>query len=182
MKLNIRNALRVLAPAMGVLVIAVPALAGGNAQARTAACSAGVKTIRGFQAQVFCGPAKATVVVNQRRVTVRNGMCERHPTYFLANIGTVVTGFGKKRPELPYFGLIMGRSPAYLEPVVNKPGTYHKGLITVNVPGLHVDLHDESDLTIVLGPGMRGGRFSATKPASAIYGTPKVTVTGSFTC
>ena len=76
----------------------------------------------------------------------------------------------------------MGRSPAYSEPVVNKPGIYRKGLITVNVRGVQIDLHNESNLKIVLGAGLRSGRFSATKPESPIYGTPSYAVKGSFTC
>lgn len=145
-------------------------------------CTPGVKTIRGFQARVFCGPAKARVTVNRMSFTIENGVCERHPTYFLVNIGTAVTGIGRNRPKLPYFGLIMGRSPAFTEPAVNKPGTYRKGLITVNVGGVQVDLHDEADLKIVLGGGLRSGRFSATKPGSKIYGPLTYKASGSFSC
>lgn len=165
-----------------VLALAVSARAGVGSQLREEACSPGVKTINGFPARVFCGPAKAKVSVNGKQVTIENGVCERHRTYFLINIGTAVTGIGGNRPKLPYFGLIMGRSPAYSEPVVNRPGIYRKGLITVNARGVQVDLHDETDLKIVLGAGLRSGRFSATKPGIAIYGTPEVRVTGSFTC
>ena len=76
----------------------------------------------------------------------------------------------------------MGRSPAYSEPVVNKPGIYRKGLITVNARGVQVDLHDEADLKIVLGAGLHSGRFSATKPGSKIWGTSTYKVSGSFSC
>jgi hypothetical protein len=146
------------------------------------ACTPGVKTIAGFQARVFCGTAKVAVTVNGRSVTIRGGACERYSTYFLVNIGTAVTGTGKNRPKLAYFGLLMGRSPAYAEPAVTKPGTYRRGTITINGRGAQVDLHNEPDLRITIGRGMRSGTFSATKPGSPIYGTPTYTVKGSFTC
>lgn len=146
-----------------------------------AACSQGVKSVAGVHARVFCGPAKATVTINGRPLTIRNGVCERHRTYFLVNIGTAIPG-GKQKSKLPYFGLIMGRSPAYAEPPVTKPGSYRRGAITISGRGLQVDLHDEADLRITLGEGLRSGTFSATKPGSPIYGTPAYSVKGSFTC
>jgi hypothetical protein len=172
--------------AVGASIASSALVATGRGQWETragvAACDSGPRVARGMSAQAFCGPARATVVVNRRRITFRSGVCERHSKYFLVNIGTAVSGLGTRKPQPPYFGLVMGRSPAYSEPVVNKPGTYHQGLITVNARGMHIDLHDEQDLTIVLGPGLRAGRFSATKPASPIYGTPAYGVAGSFTC
>lgn len=157
-------------------------LAEGEVRAGIAACEPGPRVIHGFQARVFCGPARATVTVNGKTVTVKNGVCERYPTYFLVNIGTAVTGIGKNRPKLPYFGLLMGRSPAYVEPAVTKPGNYRKGTITFNGSGIQVDLHNEPDLRITLAPGLRSGTFSATKPGSPIYGTPTYKVKGSFSC
>ena len=174
-------------PAFAVIVTALVATLGLTGAAVGGAgvassCTPGVKTIRGFQARVFCGPAKARVTVNRKTFAIGNGVCERHATYFLVNIGTVVTGIGRNKPKLAYFGLIMGRSPAYSEPVVNKPGTYHRGLITVHGHGVEVDLHDEADLKIVLGAGLHSGHFSATKPGSTIYGTPGYEVSGTFSC
>jgi len=175
-----RSACAVIVSALAATLGMTGAAVGGAGIASS--CTPAVKTIRGFQAQVFCGPAKAKVTVNRKAFTIENGVCERHATYFLVNIGTVVTGTGRNRSKLPYFGLIMGRSPAYSEPVVNKPGIYREGLITVNARGVQVDLHNESDLKIVIGAGLRSGRFSATKPGSPIYGTPTYKVAGSFTC
>ena len=165
-----------------VLVAAVALVLVPPATPRVpATCGPGVKTIAGLQARVFCGPAKATLTINGRPLTIRNGVCERHRTYFLVNIGTAVPG-GRGRPRIPYFGLIMGRSPAYAEPPVTKPGTYRRGTITITGRGLQVDLHDEADLRITLGEGLRSGTFSATKPGSPIYGTPGYSVKGSFAC
>ena len=175
-----RSAFAVIVTALVATLGLAGAAVGGAGVASS--CTPGVKTIRGFQARVFCGPAKARVSVNRKTFTIENGVCERHATYFLVNIGTVVTGTGRNRPRLPYFGLIMGRSPAYSDPVVNKPGTYRKGLITVNGRSVQVDLHNEADLRITLRPGLRSGTFSATKPASPIYGMPSYEVKGSFTC
>jgi hypothetical protein len=167
--------------AAAALVLAV-AGGAGEARAGAAGCDPGPRSVRGFQTQVFCGPATAKLIVNRKAFTIENGVCERHTTYFLVNIGTVVSGLGLDRPKLPYFGLVVGRSPAYPDPVVNKPGTYRKGSITVDGPGVQVDLHNEADLKIVLGAGLRSGRFSATKPGSAIYGTPAYKVSGTFSC
>lgn len=148
--------------------------ARGETQAGVAACNPGPG--------VFCGPAKATIFVNGKRYALANGRCDRYRTYFLVNIGTAVTSGAAKRPKRLYFGLIMGRSPAYPDPVVNKPGVYRKGLITMRLGGPQVDLHNEPDLRIVLGAGLRSGTFSATKAGSPFYGTPTYKVKGSFTC
>src|SRR5207249_11461254 len=107
--------------------------------------------------------------VNGKRFSIKNGMCERHAKYFLINIGTVVLGVGKNKPQIPYFGLIMGDSPAFSDPPVNKPGTYHKALITIDGPGINVDLHNEADLTVVLKSGLRSGTFSGTHPGSKTF-------------
>ena len=148
-----------------VLALAVAA-PGGGAAGRTAGCTPGMKSVNGFQARVFCGPAKATVKVNGKTHVFKGGVCERHPAFLSINIGTVVLGTGKGKPKLPYFGLVVGRSPAYPDPPVRKPGTYHRALITFTAPGLDVGLHSEPDLTIVLTRGLASGTFSATQPAN----------------
>jgi hypothetical protein len=166
------------------VALALVGSAGASVHRQVAAnaCRPGATTIKGFQARVFCGPAKARVTIDGRSFTVTGGACERHSTYFLVNIGTVVTGTGEKRPKLPYFGLLMGRSPAYAEPAVRKPGTYRKGTITISSGSRQVDLHNEADLRITLGAGLRSGTFAATTPESVIYGTPAARVKGSFSC
>jgi len=164
------------AAAMVGLVLAITARA-------TNGCKAGLTTIKGFQARVFCGPATVRGTVNGKRFAIANGVCERYPNYFVVNIGTVVLGLGKNKPKLPYFGLLMGKSPAYsYDPAVAKDGTYTKGLITITSPKLKADLHNETDLKITLKNGRRAGRFSGTKPGSTIFNTPTVKVAGSFRC
>jgi hypothetical protein len=170
----------VLVVLLALLALGATAQGGGAVPTATSACKPGVTTIKGFQARVFCGPAKVAAVVNGKKYVIKNGVCERYPTYFLINIGTTVLGIGKNRPELPYFGLLMGRSPAYSEPPVNTPGTYHKGLITIDVPGVHEHLHNEPDLKIVLKAGLKSGTFSASRPAQ--YGDKALKVSGAFSC
>lgn len=147
-------------------------------------CKPGVTTIKGFQARVFCGPASVKGTVNGKPFAISGGLCERHPQYFVVNIGTVVLGVGRSTPKLPYFGLLMGKSPAASasDPVVAKDGVYRKGLITITTPKLQADLHDETDLKITLTHGRRAGTFSGTKPGSTLFKQPAIKIKGSFTC
>jgi len=147
-----------------------------------------VTTLNGISVRVFCGSAKATVHVKvgskaPKTYTFKNGQCDRLPKYFDANIGTVVLGFSKKEP--PYFGLLMGKSPAATsrDPVVAKDGTYKGGLITIATgTGASYDLHGADQLTITLKKGRHAGSFVGKKPGSTLFNQPPLSVTGSFTC
>jgi hypothetical protein len=110
-------AMKVMA-ALAVLASAVAAGLSSSISARSAGatCKPGVTTVKGLTERVFCGPAKATVTIKvgtkaAKTYKFRNGKCDRFPKYFDANIGTVVLGATSKRKP-PYFGLLMGKSPA----------------------------------------------------------------------
>jgi hypothetical protein len=170
--------------ATGVALAGIACAFAGGAPAAQRACEPGVTTIKGFQARVFCGPATAKGTINGKPFVFSGGVCDRHPQYLVVNIGTVVLGIGKNKPRLPYFGLLMGKSPAASasDPVVARDGTYTKGLITIGTSKSEVDLHDETDLKITLTHGRRSGTFSATKPGSTLFNVPTRKVSGSFRC
>src|SRR5215216_3015333 len=67
------------------------------------ACVAGVKKINGAPARTFCGPAKAIVRINGQAVSYKGGQCSKGVAGFTINIGTVVLGNLKQKPE--YLGI-----------------------------------------------------------------------------
>jgi hypothetical protein len=179
------------AAALLTLAVGASALAAtASAPGASTACTPSVRTIKGFQMRVFCGPAKATVKVQvgqkaAKTYVFKNGQCDRYPKYFVVNIGTVVLGTGSNRPKLPYFGLLMGKSPAATsrDPVVAKDGTYKGGLITINTAGgASYGLSGPEQLTITLKNKRRAGTFVGKRPGSMLFDTPAIEITGSFTC
>ncbi len=88
-----RSVLAVAAMALTAMLGLTGAAVGGAGVASP--CTPGVKTIGGFQARVFCGPAKAKVTVNRSSSRSRTASASATRTYFLVNIGTVVTGIGR---------------------------------------------------------------------------------------
>jgi len=167
------------------------ALAGlafsGGASGGGAACTPGLKKVNGKQVRVFCGPAKATVRVRvgakaAKTYTFRNGQCDRYPRYFDVNIG--YASFGAKT-KLPYFGLLMGKSPAATsrDPVVSKDGIYKGGLITINgADGKSYSLFGPEQLTITLRKSRHAGTLAGGKPGSTLFDQPALKITGTFTC
>lgn len=126
-----------------------------------AACVPGVKKINGFNARTFCGPAKATLRINGRTVVYKGGQCSKSFVGFEVNIGTVVIGNLKKKPE--YFGLV----------AKPKAGTSGDGTLAVNHAGKGAAV---LKATITLKPGLKSGTFSGK-----VFGEP-TPITGSFTC
>ena len=171
----------------GALVVGL-ALAS-RAHGTVTACKPGVTTVNGVSVRVFCGAAKATVHVKvgsnpAKTYAFKNGECDRQPKYFDANIGTVVLGVTKKKKP-PYFGLLIGKSPAATseDPVVAKDGTYTGGLITIQTgTGAAYDLHGVEQLTITLKKNRHAGTFVGKRPGSTLFKQPALSVTGSFTC
>jgi hypothetical protein len=81
--------------------------------------------------------------------------------------------------------MLLGRSPGTgpSEPAVKKGGTYGRGLITIDSPGLPgggISVYNWPGLKIVLENGRRAGTFSALKEKNIV--SPKLAVTGSFHC
>jgi hypothetical protein len=127
---------------------------------RHADCVEGVKKINGVNARTFCGPARATVRVNGKTITYKGGECGTGLGQFSVNIGTVVLGTLKNKPD--YFGVA----------AVAKPGTHARQTVAV----VHAGKTLASIGTVTLKRGLRSGTFSGT-----VFGSSTV-VSGSFTC
>jgi hypothetical protein len=143
-------------------VYAVTASAAPERQA--AACTAGVKSIDGLPARVFCGPAKATAVLGTSTFRFTRGACEAG-TRFTLNIG--ILSFGSS-PKLSYFGVSLPAARA---------GTYTGKQVTLSFSsgGKRASLSPTAGAKIVLKPGLHSGSFSGKD----LSGRP---VKGSFTC
>ena len=135
------------------------ALASGSAPSVTA-CVAGVKKINGVSARTFCGPAKATVKLNGRSVFYKGGECSKSIGLFSVNIGTVVLGNVKNKPE--YFGVTASA----------KAGVQARQGVSV----VHVGKSRSMIGTVKLNAGLKGGTFSGK-----VFGSSAV-ISGSFTC
>lgn len=175
---------------IGAAVVAAAlasSLAGtaGSSTAAPTACVPGVKAVPGGTSRTFCGTARASVNVNGKTLTFTGGRCDLYPKGLVVNIGTVVLGGAKKKA---YFGVLLGRNPGTgpKDPVVGKDGTYTKGLITMEAPGLKngVNIYNWPTLKIVLKNGRRSGTFTASKPGREAFGVvvPAMSVKGSFRC
>ncbi|HEY1367352.1 MAG TPA: hypothetical protein VGF23_09575 [Gaiellaceae bacterium] len=132
-------------------------------------CTAGVTTVAGQPARVFCGPARATVHYLGRTYAFANGLCKRAPA-FTVNLGTV-TPARSVPPSLTYFGLVVEGT---------KPGTYRgtKVLVAFQVGSMRVGLHDllaearpDTSATLTGSSGTFSGKDAHGNLA-----------TGSFTC
>jgi hypothetical protein len=146
---------------LGILVAATLAATAFAAPERAAACVAGVKKISGVSARTFCGPAKATVHINGKTVFYKGGECSKSSFGWSINIGTVVLGNLRQKPE--YFGTTAKASP----------GTQSNGAVAVVHAGKTLAV---TGSTITLKPGLKGGTFSGK-----VFGA-STRVTGSFTC
>jgi hypothetical protein len=140
------------------LVLAASALA---APQRATACVAGVKKINGVSARTFCGPAKATVRVNGKTVSYKGGECSKSSFGWSINIGTVVLGNLKNKPE--YLGITAAA----------KAGTQTKGTVAVVHAGKSLAV---TSSTITLKSGLKSGTFSGKGFGASTR------VSGSFSC
>jgi hypothetical protein len=145
----------------GVLVTMTVTAAAFAAPQRAAACVAGVKKINGVSARTFCGPAKASVHINGKTVAFKGGECSKSSFGWSINIGTVVLGNLRQKPE--YFGIT----------AAPKAGTQSNGAVAVVHAGKGLAV---TGSTLTLKPGLKGGTFSGK-----VFGAP-TRVTGSFTC
>jgi hypothetical protein len=147
------------------IIASVYAVAASAApQPQAAACTAGVTSIEGLPARVFCGPARANATVGTATFRFTRGACEAGAR-FTVNIG--VLSFGSS-PKLSYFGVSL---PAA------RPGTYTGKQVTLSFSsgGKRASLSPSVGARLVLKPGLRGGSFSGRD----LSGRP---VKGSFTC
>jgi hypothetical protein len=135
------------------------AAASGSPQG-AAACVPGLKKINGVSARTFCGPAKATVKMNGQTISYRGGNCSKSLGLFSVNIGTVVLGNLRNKPE--YFGLTARA----------KAGTQTRQGVSV----VHAGKSNAIIGTVTIKAGLRAGTFSGK-----VFGSPKI-IAGSFTC
>ena len=146
---------------IAVAVAAIAAVAFGTSSAQSAAsCTAGVTKVGGAPARAFCGPATATVKIGGSSVTYKNGACSRSSFGFTINIGTVVIGTAKKKPE--YFGITVAATPG---------AHANSGVAVVHANKRYAVLG-----TVTLKPGLKSGTFSGK-----VFGSP-AKLTGSFHC
>jgi hypothetical protein len=145
--------------AVAVAALAAAAFATTSAQS-AATCVAGVKKINGVPARTFCGAAKANVKIGATSVAYVQGSCSKSAAGFTINIGTVVIGNLKKKPE--YFGITV---PA-------KAGTQANSGVAV----VHASKSYAVIGTVTLKSGLKAGTFSGK-----VFGSPQK-ISGSFTC
>jgi hypothetical protein len=141
------------------LALTATALASGSPRA-AAACTPGVHKIGGVNARTFCGPAKASVHLNGKTITYKNGECSKSIGLFSVNIGTIVLGSLKNKPE--YFGVTAKA----------KAGAQTRQAIAV----VHGGKTSAIIGTVTLKAGLKSGTFSGK-----VFGSP-TKITGSFTC
>lgn len=165
-KLVRRATMRTAALASGVLVVALLAVPASA----TAACHPGVHKFGSAQARTFCGPARATVSLPGKKVTLQGGSCKRTSNYFTINIGTIV--LSPTAPDPPnYFGLTVGK-PVGSKPA-GKDGTYvDDAAISFVIKHKRYAVRNP---TVVLKNGRTRGSFSGT----LLSGGP---VSGTFHC
>jgi hypothetical protein len=146
---------------IGVAVAALAAAALGTSSAHSAAaCTAGVTKVGGSPARAFCGPATANVKIGGTSVAYKQGACSRSSFGFTINIGTVVIGNAKKKPE--YFGITAKA----------KAGAQGNSAVAVVHGGKSYAVLG----TVTLKPGLKSGTFSGK-----VFGSP-TKITGSFHC
>jgi hypothetical protein len=146
---------------IGVAVAALAAAALGTSSAQSAAaCTAGVTKVGGSPARTFCGPATAKVKIGGTSVTYKQGACSRSSFGFTINIGTVVIGSAKKKPE--YFGITVKATA----------GAHGNSAVAVVHSGKSYAVLG----TVTLKPGLKAGTFSGK-----VFGSP-ATIAGSFSC
>jgi hypothetical protein len=145
--------------ALTATALAATAFAGSSPLS-AAACVPGVKKINGVNARTFCGPAKATVKINGTTVSYRGGECSKSIGLFSLNIGTVVLGNLKNKPE--YLGLT----------ATAKPGAQTRQTVAV----VHAGKSKSTIGTVTLKAGLKSGTFSGK-----VFGSSAV-ISGSFTC
>lgn len=145
---------------IGTIAVVAVAVFASTAACRTSACVAGVKKINGVSARTFCGPAKASVKLNGKTISYKGGECSKSIGLFSVNIGTVVLGNLKNKPE--YLGITANA----------KAGKQTRQTASV----VHAGKTHAVIGTVTIKPGLRGGTF-----VGKVFGSPAV-ISGSFTC
>jgi len=150
-----------------LLALAVTAAAGAGTRA-AAACKPGVHTIGKTTYRIFCGPASASVKVQGKTHSFRNGSCltvgaASAAKVFTMSIGTLTVS--KSKPKYSYLGITV--------PGVNHDGVFRRAVVTWAFAGKRYSLYN---VKLRLSGNRTRGAFSGR-----IVGK-RVTVTGSFRC
>lgn len=163
---------------IAALAVATAVSAGAAAAPTRVACTPGSSTIGGKSAMTFCGPAKATVKVGGKTYSFKDGACVKTSKYLNINIGTVVFGVAKQKQS--YFSVLIGQYPG-ANPgtkAAPKDGTYGGGLVVVRYQGKAWDLNGfDKDVKVTLKKNRSAGTFTGST-----HFTPRIKVTGSFSC
>jgi hypothetical protein len=141
-----------------VATLAAGVIAGAE-RAGAAKCVPGVQVVGAQYVRVFCGPARATLVVAGRTFRFRSGECFRSKDFTNVNIGTYTVS-----------GAPLGRYLRVVGP--SRDGTTRRGSVSWQLPGI-LDGISGAQLTLK-ARGTRGsfsGRTRSGRPAS-----------GSFNC
>lgn len=137
----------------------------------------GVHEKDGVQTRTFCGPASATLSINNTDITFPAGECVTTADYVSVNIGTIILGTGDKATALKgttaYFGMNVGRagSDDASKPAADKDGTY-TAAFGANDHGRAITVTTAS---VVLSANRTRGTMSGTT-------LTKEAVTGRFSC
>ena len=132
-------------------VTAIVAAAAAPAATTSAPpCTPKIITIQGHRAGVNCGPATATLHVNGKTYTFRNGYCEQSKaagTQVELNLGTAVLGaknnlgrsgwsivIAKSKAAAVFSAYYGGKKVLAGENLINVKGTVAKGTFTPQLP------------------------------------------------
>ncbi len=144
--------------AVGIVALATAGTTG-SANASPLTCSPGGKVQDGRYVQVFCGPARATLVLGARTFRFRPGECRRTKDFTTVTLGTYTVG----NPPIARYLRIVGP---------RRDGTTRKGAITWQLPGTS-DGIARAELTLT-AKGARGSFGGRSQSGLAAH--------GSFTC
>jgi len=143
----------------GTLALVAGAAAIGSAGANATGCSPGGKVQDGRYVQVFCGPARATIVLGSRTIRFKPGECRRTKDFTTVTLGTYTVG----NPPIARYLRIVGP---------RRDGTTRTGAVTWQLPGAS-DGITRARLTLAQ-EGTRGS-FAGRSQSG-------LSARGSFTC
>ena len=141
-----------------VATLAAGVIAGAE-RAGAAKCVPGVQVVGAQYVRVFCGPARATLVVAGRTYRFRSGECFRSKDFTKVNVGTYTVS-----------GAPLGRYIRIVGP--SRDGTTRRGSVSWQLPGI---LDGTSGARLTLKDNGTRGSFSGRTRS----GKP---VNGSFNC
>jgi hypothetical protein len=147
-------------PPLVVAALVATLAAGVNAgaeRASAARCAPGVRSVGVQYVRVFCGPARATLVVAGRTYRFRSGECFRSKDFTNVNVGTYTVS-----------GAPLGRYIRVVGP--SRDGTTRRGSVSWQLPGI-LDGISGANLTLK-AKGTRGsfsGRTRSGMPARGSF-------------